>query len=55
MSKTFDIIVPIKDQAGRIVDWKIIGRIMAGSMESALHYARNRYGIEADVRPWTSE
>jgi hypothetical protein len=54
-SKTFNIIVPIKDAEKRIVDWKIVGRIMAGSAESAIHYAKQRYGIEADVRPWTSE
>jgi hypothetical protein len=50
MTPTWDIIVPIKDSEGRIVDWKLAGRVLAATLDDAIRFAKRNYGLEADIQ-----
>jgi len=48
--KTWQVIVPIKDGEGRIVDWRPKAVIAGATATLALAIAREDYSAEADIR-----
>lgn len=46
---TFDVVVPLKDSAGRVYDWQYVAKVYGATVAEALNEAR-RWDQEADVR-----
>jgi hypothetical protein len=58
MSLVFDIIIPVRDSRDNIIDWRIAARVRVPATSAdptltAIKFARDNYGLTADIRPAT--
>jgi hypothetical protein len=50
---TWRVILPVKDEAGNIVDWIRVAMSVAPTMTEALTNARKGWGQQADVQEYS--